>query len=163
MDFSRKLPRIDQGFGNKERGKEIIILRVPYVPHLLHLFHLTAQPPCKVSSLSPISVWWNRNPRSHYERRQRQSEPLDTGFQVHTPSILHCLIFNVRTADKPGRLKNPLLPELSLWLDCRTQAGSLWPFLLSPVSAAGTVWPPASSLHPGPWGGAGNRQHHRQS
>ena len=47
-------------------------------------------------------------------RRQRQMEPLDTGFQVHTPSILHCLIFNVGAADKLSKVNTPLFLVLLL-------------------------------------------------
>ena len=41
-------------------------------------------------------------------------EPLDTGFQVHTPSILYCLIFNVGAADKLSKVNTPLFLVLLL-------------------------------------------------
>lgn len=41
-------------------------------------------------------------------------ESSDTGFQVHTPSILHCLVFSVGAAHKLSRFNTPLFLVLLL-------------------------------------------------
>lgn len=50
-------------------------------------------------------------------------EPLDsksTGFQVHAPSIHHCLTFKVGGCRRTQQIENPISPcSFILWLDCK--------------------------------------------
>lgn len=132
-----------------------------YVPCLLHVFfHVTPWPPYDVLVLSLFQFGKTETQDQITYRRQRKSEPADIGFQVHTPSIFHGLVFNMGCCRlKPRRLKTSLLPMCSfsglsekgdISLE-KTLAGFIWPFRHLPFSAMGIVLPlaPTSSRSPG--------------